>query len=403
MKFARLNLILVGFLLGTSSFVSAANDGFALFSDSNLYAQFRPRYEHADVDGGAEAADAFTLRTVIGGKFADIARVKGLNADIEATNVAHFGLLDDYKPEQSDYDVIMDPSQTRMTQANLSYKFGKTLFIAGRKMLALDNQRFVGHVGWRQMPQTYDTLAVIDKSVKNLTLTGAYVSGINKIFENRRDKTNSVVLNASYTVMPELKLTSYGYFLASIHDTLGIRATGSVKASGAKIGYEAEYAIQDKPSLKEGTMGDAKPDVEADYYKLGVTAKYSGFTLGMAYEVLGEKEGSEGGAFSTPLATLHGMNGWADKFLGTPAGGLEDLSLTVGYANKQVGKIVAIFRSFESNAGGDDLGSELDIVYVRKLNKNLGLILKSAFYDEGDSGKGDTTKYWLQLDYKFNI
>jgi len=403
MKFSWFSLIVAGFLLGASSFASAADDeGFTLFSDSKLYGQFRPRYEYADVNGGPEAANAFTIRTVIGGKFANLIKINGLNADLEATNVSHFGLMDDYKPEQGDYDVIMDPSQTRMTQANLSYKFGETQFIAGRKMFTLDNQRFVGHVGWRQMPQTYDTLAVIDKSVKGLTLTGAYVFGINKIQENLRQKTNSLVLNGSYAVTKQLKLTAYGYLLSSIHDTYGIRATGSTKVSGTKISYEAEYAIQDKPTLKEDALGDVQPDVEAEYYKLGVKTNYKGFLIGLAYEVLGEKEGSEGGAFTTPLATLHGMNGWADKFLKTPAGGLEDLNLTVGYITKKHGRIVGILRSFESNAGGTDLGSEFDLIYARKINKNLSMILKSAFYDEGDSGKGDTTKYWLMLDYKFS-
>jgi len=404
MRFSKITFVAAAsILLGTSSIVAADEEGFRLFSDSKLYSQIRPRYEYADTDGGTEAAKAFTVRTVIGGKFADVVDLKGLNADLEATNVTHFGLIDDYRPEHSEYDVIMDPSQTRMTQANLSYKFGDTTFIAGRKMLALDNQRFIGHVGWRQMPQTYDVIAAIDKSVKNLTITGAYVTGVNKIFENHRDKTNSLLLNGSYVVMPELKLTGYGYFLASIHNTFGIRASGKTKFSGAKISYEAEYAFQDKPTLKEGTLGDAKPDHEADYFKFGISANYNSFILGAAYEILGEKEGSGGGAFNTPWATLHGMNGWADKFLGTPPGGLEDLSITLGYVNKQYGRIIAILRDFESNSGGTDLGTEFDVVYAYKVNKNIGLTLKSAFYEEGDSGKGDTTKYWLMLDYKFNI
>ena len=91
MKFSRISCIVAGFLLGANGFVSADDEGFSLFSDSTLYGQFRPRYEYADTDGGTDAAKAFTIRTVIGGKFADIAKMKGLNADLEATNVAHFG------------------------------------------------------------------------------------------------------------------------------------------------------------------------------------------------------------------------------------------------------------------------------------------------------------------------
>ncbi len=403
MKFSKLSFAAACVFLGTSSPVASdSGTGFQLFSDSLLYAQIRPRYEYADIDGGADAANAFTNRTVIGGKFSQLAGVKGLNAAIEATNVSHFGIIDDYKPEQGDYDVIMDPSQTRMTQAHLTYQMGKTTFIAGRKMLTLDNHRFVGHVGWRQMPQTFDVLAVIDKSVKNLTLTGVYVNGINKILENRRDKTNSFLFNASYAVMPELKVTGYTYMLASIHDTIGVRATGKRNVSGVKLSYEAEYAFQDKPSFE--TDSGIKPDQEAQYYKLAVKGKYDRFVLGAAYEVLGEKEGDGGTAFTTPLATLHAMAGFADRFLMTPEKGLVDLNFTLGYIDKKLGKFLAFYHLFESADGGDDYGSELDLVYVRKFNKNLSMFVKSAFYWEGDDlANNDAIKFWLMMDYKFNF
>ena len=44
------------------------------------------------------------------------------------------------------------------------------------------------------------------------------------------------------------------------------------------------------------------------------------------YELLGSDDGKV--AFNTPLATKHKFNGWADKFLGTPKEGLEDVYLT---------------------------------------------------------------------------
>ena len=36
-------------------------------------------------------------------------------------------------------------------------------------------------------------------------------------------------------------------------------------------------------------------------------------------------EGNGTVALQTPLATLHAFNGWADKFLSTPANGLRDV------------------------------------------------------------------------------
>ena len=409
MKFSKISLTAAGILLGISGPVASdSGEGFKLFSDALLYAQFRPRYEYADIDGGTDAANALTNRTVLGAKFANMASVKGLQMNLEATNVSHFGVMDDYKPEQSDYDVIMDPSQTRMTQAHFTYSQAGTTVTAGRKMATFDNQRFIGHVGWRQMPQTYDLLLVTNNSiVKELNLAAAYVKRVNRITEDGKLDTNSVLLHGTYAVAPALKLTGYGYMLASIHDTIGIRATGGQNFSGAKVSYEAEYALQDKPSFEEETMGDIKPDQEAQYYKLAVKANYNSFVLSAAYEVLGEKEGDGGGAFSTPLATLHAMNGFADRFLKTPVKGLVDTNFTLGYIDKQLGKFLAFYHLFESDDGGDDYGSELDLVYVPpKLNKHLGMMAKVAYYMEGDDAGtpvGDTTKIWLMLDYKFGF
>ncbi|MCK5664363.1 MAG: hypothetical protein KAI17_12815 [Thiotrichaceae bacterium] len=410
MKFQKMTCVAsVGFLLGASGFTVAQADGFKPFTDSTLYLQIRPRYEY--VEGGAlKDANAFTNRTILGGKFNGVAGIKGLKANLEANNVSNFGLMADYGPQEPGYNKIIDQPQTRITQANLAYTFGGTTFIAGRKMHTFDNQRFVGHVGWRQMPQTFDMIAVANNSIKGLSLTGAYVSKINRIFaadssNPQKDKldTNSVVLNGSYAFAKAFKLTGYGYMLSSIHDTFGLRATGSIDA-GVKITYEAEYAIQDKASLKENSMGDIQPDHEADYYKLGFRIKQSGFIFGADYEVLGQKDGIGGGAFSTPLATLHAMNGWADKFLGTPVNGLVDTAITAGYINKRFGRFIVIFHNFESDKGSYDYGTETDVVYANKLSKNLNLTLKAAFYEQGDDlTNGDINKFWAMLDYKFNF
>ncbi len=106
-------------LLGAAGGIShAADEGFVPFSDSLLYFQFRPRYEYADVDGGTDPGKAFTVRTVIGGKFNSVAGLKGSQLNIEATNASHFGIVDDYKTPsdpQKPFDIIADPPQTRIT------------------------------------------------------------------------------------------------------------------------------------------------------------------------------------------------------------------------------------------------------------------------------------------------
>ncbi len=262
------------------------------------------------------------------------------------------------------------------------------------------------------MPQTYDMIGLVSKPAEGLNLTAGYVSKVNKIFANecanngykekcRTLDTNSVILNGSYALAPAFKLTGYGYMLASVHDTFGIRATGEIDL-GLKISYEAEYAAQNKASLEEDSYGKSEHD--ADYYKLGFRLKHSGFIFGADYEVLGKEEVKGGGAFGTPLATAHAMNGWADHFLATPVDGLVDTAITLGYINKSFGRFIIIYRDFESDGGSKDYGKETDVIYAHKLSKNLGMIVKAAFYKQGDDlSKADTTKYWAMLDYKFGF
>jgi hypothetical protein len=404
MKLSRFSIAAACILLCANSFTYATDDGegFSLFSSAKLYGELRPRYEHVDMDDGVnDTANAFTARTVLGGQFEGIAGVDGLNAQLEVINITNFGLLDDYFPEQTGFDTINDPQQTRMTQANLSYTFGDTTLIAGRKMLFLDNYRFIGHKNWRQMPQTFDLLAMINKSITNLTLVGAYVNKINYPGYHSYSNTNSVVLNANYKLNSALSLTGYGYMLASIHDTFGVRLTGTTEIAGAKINYEADFAMQDKPSFDEDSMGNIKPDHEAIYYKLGANTNYNGIILGAYYEVLGEKEGTEGGAFSTPLSSLHIQNGFADKFLKTPDDGLVDMSINIGYHMDGIGKFLAMYHNFESDNGGKDFGQEFDFLYLKKVSKNFSMMVTAAIYQQGDLAIFDTKKYWLMLDYKF--
>ncbi len=397
-----------------------------ILSNPKLDIELRPRYEYADVDNnGKDSASALTVRTALGVQ-TGLFDVDGLNLQLQAMSVDHFGLVADYAPVDSKYDVVADGPQTRMTQANISYSANDFTGILGRKMVVLDNARFIGNVGWRQMPQTYDLAAAIYNGVENLSLLGAYVNRVNRIFnapgngfKNDHFDTASVLLHATYKAMPELTLTAYDYMIENFADHIGIRATGKVPVGDIKLGYEAEYAVQNDPSMTDDDdaantgVGSADIEQDASYYKIGLSGSMNEFTLGVAYEFLSDK-GDGDVAFSTPLATLHAMNGWADVFLATPAEGLIDTSVKLAYNAGEYGKLAAIYHSFSSDsknaAGDDDLGSEIDAAYKIKVAKGLGLLLKGAWYSKGDDSFSneypkniqDTTKYWVQLDYKFH-
>ena len=414
----RINLSLVSAMVlagAITSSVSAAGLE-EIIANPKVSLEIRPRYEYVDQDGKADEAKALTIRTALGLN-ANLFGIDGLAAQLQVMNVTD--LIDDYNAPsigKTKYPVVADPAQTRVTQANVSYSMNGFTVLAGRKMVVLDNARFIGNVGWRQMPQTYDLAALIYNGIENLNLLGAYVWNVNRIFAGdgnaplkKHFTTGSVLLHASYKVMPELTVTAYDYMIENFADHIGIRLTGTFNLNDLKLKYAAEYAVQNDPSIDESDDPLYSPNrsQDADYYNVNLSGVYNGFIAGVGYEVLSDK-GDGDFAFWTPLATLHAMNGWADVFLKTPNEGLEDLSVKLGYNFGEYGKIVGIYHNFKSDksnaAGDDDLGDEIDIAYKVKLLKGLGLLLKYADYNAGDASfnKKDVTKYWIQLDYKFS-
>ena len=102
-----------------------------------------------------------------------------------------------------------------------------------------------------------------------------------------------------------------------------------------------------------------------------------------------------GQAFRTPLATLHAFQGWADKFLATPDGGIDDFYVTVkGKAGKW--NLTGVYHDFSAETGSGDYGTEIDFSAARPINDNYGLLLKAAFYD-ADEFSFDATKFWIML------
>ena len=386
-----------------------AASGFTFFNNVKAKGEIRARYESVDTNNAVGDASAFTNRLMLGIS-ADLFGVDGLSTYLEAINVAGTGdywdLSNGDLGDKGVYNVVADPSQTRITQAYIDYAFGKSLIRAGRQGVNLDNQRFIGTVNWRQMPQTYDAVAFNNSSIDGLSLLAAYVWQVNTIFDSDTVKpvgdnfdTGTVLLHASYKVMNALTLTGYAYMIEDIHDTYGIAATGKFGLSAnTGLSYRAEYASQTDPSFDDLTTNKT---ADADYYNIEATVNMSGFLLGAKYEVLGAGSGGNA-AFSTPLATLHGQNGWADMFLGTPDDGLVDVNGMIGYKSKGFGVAKIVYHDFSSDRGNTDYGTETDVLYKNKISavKGLSGMLKASFYN-ADAYKVDTTKYWVMLDYKF--
>ncbi len=369
------------------------------FREGTTYFDFRSRYEGVDQDGARRDANALTLRSRVG---FSTAPVKGLSGLIEFEDSRDlFGVNDysvpatGYRPGK--YPVIADPETTELDQAYLQYQNDGLTLRGGRQVIVLDNSRFVGDVGWRQDRQTFDAVGG-QWQYEMLSLSYQYIDQRNRIFSDDADVDSSDhLIHAAYELADIGKLVGYGYLLENddIHDdsldTYGLSFSGE-HGDDLKLTYALEYAHQ--------SADGAFDDYDADYYAVNLGVKFDVVSVSFGYELLGSDDGEYG--FSTPLATLHKFNGWADMFLSTPAEGLADASLTVKAALGP-GNLTVAYHDFDTDESSqtlDDLGSEVDVAYVMKFAKHYQVGVKYANFD-ADDYKSDTQKWWLWLSAAF--
>ena len=365
----------------------------AELTNGRVYANFNMRYESVEEDNDLMDADALTLRTRFG---YETGKIAGLSALIELED-SRAG-IDDYNDglgSRPEYSTVVDPETTELDQAYLKYDSIGINAILGRQIITYDNQRHVGHVGWRQDRQTFDALSGKYLAGKNLDtqFSYSYIDQRNRIFAKERDvDSKDHLFNVGYTTTVA-KISGYAYLLEEDTDeklsfnTFGVRFSGSQEYDNSKSFYSAEYATQENSSV-------GAPDFRADYYLLEGGLVVNGITGKIGYEVLGSDSGAYG--FSTPLATLHGFNGWADKFLTTPTQGLIDLSLSVSGQVAGGNWLVVLhdFEADESSSGIDDLGDEINLSYSRKFATHYTAGIKYASYSAGDIN-ADTDKFWV--------
>ena len=388
-------------LAALSSFYSFSGELTDAFKNGDLLLDMQLRLETVDMDGFSEDALAPTLRTRLGYRTAAYHHWY-LLADFEDLYAISDDHYNNTKNGNIEYPVVVDPDDTELNQAYLAWKPTKKRAVKlGRQRLIFDNARFVGNVGWRQNEQTFDGITWTESFNEKSKLTLAYIANINRIFgENHPDplkadlRTSTILANFKLAKMPLGDLVVFGYFIdfddlpANSQRTLGFRLNGKQEMGDMAWVYELSYADQTD-------YADGSDFIDTNYYRVTFGPKWANYTLTLNYEVLG---GDGGYGFSTPLATLHAFNGWADQFLGTPANGLVDTFVQFNYVRNKW-KMVAAYHQFEADEGGSDYGTELDFLTAYKINKQWDTGLKYADYAE-DGFKADTSKLWLWVHFK---
>lgn len=360
------------------------------------------RWENVDQDKGAETANANTARLRLGllsptfYGFQAYAEYEGL-----------YALQEDYnstRNRRTQYSTVVDPDASELNQFWFTYKgIPDTEAKVGRQRIKLDDDRFIGNVGWRQMEMTYDSIMFTHKSqaLPGLTVKAGYIDSARTIFSTK-DRMNSPFLNINYKVGEWGNLVAYGYWLdyremqnyAKSSQTYGLRFTGKSPKFFDTVNavYTAEWSNQ-------SDYGDNPNDYQADRINLMAGASAYNLTVSGAVEQLNGF--GPGKTFQTPLGTNHAFQGWADLFLVTPANGIRDVFATASYKMMNDSLIITgVYHDFTDDTGSVQYGKEWDFAILKKFGKHYSLLAKYANYN-ADSFGTDTQKIWLQANVSF--
>ena len=389
----------------------------------------RLRYENVDQTGIAREANALTARARLGieaveGPFSFLVEAEGTMALDES----YFSGVN----RKTSYPIVADPENVELNRIQLQYKgLPGTVITAGRQRINLDDQRFVGSVGWRQNEQTFDAVRTEWSGIKNLKVDVTYswsartiwgVDGGKRGFTTRPQAMggDDVFANISYKT-PYGSLTGFYYrvdedkpvaaLLRNSSSSFGVRFSGSRPLTKSlKWTYALSYAHQQD-------IGANPIDYSADYFLAEGSLDIAAFKLGAGVEQLGADRSVTtkatglrfpgGFAFQTPFATLHKFQGWADKFLTTPAQGITDYYASAGYGWKKVGMFdmisaTAVYHRFDSDVASIHYGNEIDVQLQAKVKKYTFTAKYADYQRQGIAsfaGDADTKKIWLQVEW----
>ncbi|MEM8710323.1 MAG: alginate export family protein [Planctomycetota bacterium] len=370
-------------------------------SSGRTWLDLNYRVEYADQANRNRDAYASTLRTALGYETADYYGFKGL---LEFEDISNLGndIYNSTTNGETDRPVVADPDSTEINQAYLSYTSGENLEARlGRQEIAYGNHRFIGTVAWRQNHQSFDAGRIDWTSENGTRVSYAYLDSVRRIFgensPNGKEKMGSHLLDVRHKIEGVGDFAAYGYFLDFDRSTAFNSLTVGARLSGSqaideerKFLYTLEYATQDDAASNP-------VEIDQDYWLAEVGIDLGPATIRLGNEHLGGS-GNAGDKFSTPLATLHKFNGFADLFLATPDTGIEDRYLQVSGKIRGV-TCAATMHIFESDSGDIDYGKEFNFTALYPLNERTKLGAKLASFSADDAFT-DTDRAMVWINYR---
>lgn len=363
----------------------------------------RVRHEQVDDAGFARDARATTARLRAGLR---LAPAPGWTLLLEGEGVAGTGHYNSGANGRTAFPTVLDPTSAELNQAWVAWAQGAGKVTVGRQRVALDNQRWVGNVGWRQNEQTFDAIDLQWSPAATLAVHYAWLDKVHRVASDRalsplaraRD-LDTHLLNVAWTHGAQ-QWVGYTY-LHYDHDvasastaTYGLRWTGSAARATGRFGWTAEVARQQDYARNPAHFAHA-------YWLLEPSWTQHGITVRAGWEHLG---GDGLSAVQTPLATLHAFNGWDDQFGTIPVRGLDDRYLAAGGKaghGRLAGRLAwaLAWHDYRSATGGLHYGREWNASLGFPLPGGLVGLVKLADY-RADAYSRDNTKVWLQVEWR---
>ncbi len=367
-----------------------------------LILEERLRNEDVDQAPFLRDAQALTLRTHLGW---ETGAWDNLKAAVEFEDVRHLGAVH-YNTTingKTLYPTVADPDVTELDRLQLTWTPVQQLSATvGRQRITMDDQRFLGAANWRQDDQTFDA-GRVDGAFGRFKATYIYLNKINRTVGQAADwNSNSHAFAGYYALSDALKAEAFVYALdlhqapALSTETVGGRITGQTWVSLYRLDYAASYADQRNYGLNAAHY-------HVPYWTAELAGTFDIFQAKLNYESLGS-DGTHG--FSTPLATLHIFQGWADAFTTTPAKGVDDLNVSATVSPRWKWTYLYNFAFFARHhdfsvaKGSGSLGHEWDASAQANITPKLVGLLKYADF-EGVPTVASRRKLWVQLDYNF--
>ncbi|MBS0384840.1 MAG: hypothetical protein JSS00_05775 [Proteobacteria bacterium] len=362
----------------------------------------RLRYEGVSQDG-LKDAEALTFRARLG---YETPLFRGWRGLAEFEGVGHLtDTFNDTVNGRTAYASVPDPEALDLNRLQLAWSgengLGMTL---GRQRIILNNARFVGNAGFRQNEQTFDALRVQARPLPHLAVTYIYLDNVYRTAGNRSPQGRWA--SDSHVVQADLdgvlgKLSAYALLLDFRN-----AATQSSQTYGArwqndwKLGeYDARLTLE---AAAQSDYANAPRRFDLGYQAAELAVRHGAWNVTLGGERL-EGDGARG--FSTPLATLHAFQGWADVFVNTPPDGVRDLYAGLTYNTRpwpaaQPVALTLTAHTFSDDGGARDFGDEIDASARFTLSPHAALEFAAAAFNGADPRFADRDKIWVSLEYK---